>query len=41
MQHSDEHTDIQSYTLEQIQDLDNIDKTFKNLLIKALSGEGE
>ena len=39
MQHSDEHRQIASYTLEEVQELNNIDPLFKKLIIKALSGE--
>ena len=39
MQHSDEHSQIASYTLEEVQELNNIDPLFKKLIIKALSGE--
>ena len=41
MGHSDEHEDIESYTLEQGEDLDNICGTFKNLILKTLSGEAD
>jgi 8-oxo-dGTP pyrophosphatase MutT (NUDIX family) len=39
MQHSDEHSQIASYTLEEVQELNNIDPLFKKLIIKVLSGE--
>jgi len=41
MQHSDEHTEITTYTLEQIQDLNEaeIDPFFKKILILGLGGE--
>ena len=39
MQHSDEHEDLESYTLEQVQELDNICGTFKRLVLKTLNGE--
>jgi len=39
MRPSDEHKEIKTYTLEQVEDLDNIDSLFKNLVLKVLSGD--